>query len=222
MIKVENTSSQPELISAQTLRKTIGILGFSLAIVLIIGAAILEGCDDVQNSISAYYHTIMRNYFVGTLCAVSLCLFAYKGYSKTDNIVGKFASLFSLGVAFFPTSVGLPTTDCIPKVIETGAYSIVHFTSATLLFLLLAFFCLFLFTKHAPKPSARKLLRNKIYRTCGYIIIASIALIAIYVLFLDKKFPDLASFRPVTVLETVALVAFSTSWLIKGEVFFGD
>lgn len=222
MIEIKNTTDSPEIISSRTLRITIGLLGMSLPIVLIIGAAILEGCQLTQNSISAYYHTIMRNYFVGSLCAVAICLFAYRGYSRTDYLAGRFAALFALGVAFFPTSVGLPATDCLPNIIEGGIYSIIHFASATLLFLLLAFFSLVLFTKHGPNPTKKKLTRNKIYRLCGWVIIACIALIALYVTLLDDKFPELANYRPVFVLEAVALIFFSISWLTKGEIILSD
>ncbi len=222
MFTIRNTSNQPDLISAKTLRRTIGILGFLLPFILIVGAAIFQGCQLVQNSISAYYHTDMRNFFVGALCSIALCLFAYRGYSPIDNWTGNMASLFTLGVAFFPTSVGDPFTGCLPKGIDLGIISDFHFISATFLFGLLAFFCLVLFTKHSPNPTNRKLIRNRIFRFCGYIIVFCIVLIALYFLILRKQFPDLALLRPVFFLEAIALIAFSVSWLTKGEAIMGD
>lgn len=220
MFEIKNTSNTPELISARTLILTIGILGFIFPILLIIIAVLLQDCEFVQNSISAYYHTISRNVFVGTLCAIALCLYAYKGYSKVDDLAGNIAAFLALGVAFFPTSVGEPFTKCLPHEINTGLEGKIHFISAALLFLTLAFFSLFLFTKSkGKKKSTNKIIRNRIYKICGYLILLCILLIACYFFFFSKKFPALAGYRPVFWLETFALWAFSISWATKSKLF---
>ena len=36
-------------------------------------------------SISSYYHSVMRDIFVGSLCAVGTFLISYRGYDKRDN-----------------------------------------------------------------------------------------------------------------------------------------
>jgi hypothetical protein len=222
MLKIINKSDHPHLISPKSLMITIGILGFALPVMLIIGAAILQNCELIQNSISAYYHTIMRNLLVGVLCAVALCLFAYKGYGPYDNIAGNLASLFAVGVAFFPTSIGAPFTLCLPVEIDSGSFNTFHFISASLLFLTLAFFSLKLFTKGEKNPTDRKKIRNVIFKICGYLILLFIALIALYLFVLADKFPDLARIRPVFWLEALSLWAFSFSWLTKGGICWPD
>ena len=222
MFNIQNTSDNPEIISAKTLRITIGILGFLISTILAIGAWLLADCEQIQNSISAYYHTIMRNFFVGAICAVAICLFAYRGYSRIDVIAGRLAALFALGIAWFPTSVEKPFTDCITKAIDTGILGKIHLFASALFFLLLAFFSIVLFTKSKGTKTRQKIWRNRIFKTCGYIMLICIALIALYFLFLQDRFPALANYRPVFYLEAIALIAFSISWLVKGEVILRD
>lgn len=53
-------------------------------------------------------------------------------------------------------------------------------------------------------------------------MLACIALIGIYFLWLEKGIPSLQFFRPVFCLETIALWAFGTSWIVKGEIILKD
>jgi len=55
--------------------------------------------DIIQESISHYYYTGMRNVFVGALCAVALFMFFYCGYDKWDDLAGDMAGIFAIGVA---------------------------------------------------------------------------------------------------------------------------
>ncbi len=222
--KLENSNATkvPEPVSGHTLQLIIGSLGILLPVILIVGAAVFGGCELVQNSISAYYHTVMRNFFVGVLCAVSLGLFAYYGYSSLDNLLANLAGIFALGVAFFPTSAGAPFTDCINNPVNMGIIGTIHYVSATLLFISFAIFSLFLFTRSGSKMTAEKKLRNKIYKICGYAIIIFIVLIAIYANFLKGKYNSLDNLRPVFWLEAASLLAFSFSWLVKSEIILSD
>ena len=154
-----NKQQNPDslLIHYLTLRKSVGLLGIFLPLVLIFGVRFLTNCNLLQNSISDYYYTKMGHYMTGTLCAVSLFMFSYKGYGPKDLWAGRGASLFSLGVAFFPCSNFLPLSEC--KVLElkgNEVINLIHFGSATCLFLIFSFFCLFLFTKSSGHPTNRK------------------------------------------------------------------
>lgn len=225
MFKFSNNRDHPETVSAKFLVLAIGVIGLTLPLVLILGAAMLQGCEIVQNSISAYYHTAMRNYFVGALSAISLCLFAYNGYNDIDKWTAKASGVFALGVAFFPTSVGAPFTDCLHDVIENGAISTVHFISATLLFLSFAFFSFFIFTYRGgatSEPSPAKKRMMLFYRACGIIILLCIILIALYFFLFDTQNSALARSKPVYFLEAVALVFFSLSWVVKFRDMYKD
>jgi len=216
------SSSQSLIMSYLSLRIVVGILSIILPIVMLIGSNLFFKCNSVQESISAYYHTAMRDIFVGIISAISVFLFTYKGYERKDDIVGNFASVFAIGVAFFPSSYFGIKTSCIPQHIDNGIFDILHLISAALLFLMLAYFSFFLFTKSSPNPTSQKLKRNVIYRVCGILILICIVLLAIYFLYLRDRFPSLISLNPIFWLETVALWSFGVSWLTKGEMILKD
>src|ERR1051325_3592085 len=89
-----NDPNQPLIISYLTLRKAVGILGCMLPIVLLIGNMILSQCNEVQDSISNYFYTKMGYVMVGTLCAVGLFMFFFKGYELKDAISSRSACVF--------------------------------------------------------------------------------------------------------------------------------
>ena len=63
-----------------TLRKTIGLLGLALPVVLAVGGLLIFDPPGLQRSISAYFYTNISQVFVGTLWAIGFFLLSYKGY----------------------------------------------------------------------------------------------------------------------------------------------
>jgi|GEM_PF-4739867 len=61
-----------------SLRRAVGIIGIGLPFTLAIGG-LFRGID-LQESISFYYHTDMRNLFVGSMCAIAV--FLWPGSNK--------------------------------------------------------------------------------------------------------------------------------------------
>jgi hypothetical protein len=216
----------PIIISFRTMRRLIGILGISLPVILFTWSVLLTGSHFLLDSISSYYHTNLRDVFVGILCAVSLFLFSYHGYDLGDFITFKIASVSALGVAFFPAFIKSETNPYIhiaPNV--SAATNCIHYISAAVFFLTLAYISLVLFTRSHPQirkedRTRQKLNRNRVYRVCGVTILACIALL----LLIDRLPPDSALLKvdPVFWIETIALFAFGVSWLIKGEVAMRD
>jgi uncharacterized membrane protein YobD (UPF0266 family) len=85
--------------------------------------------------------------------------------------------------------------------------------------LTLAYFSLFLFTKTDQKqPTTEKVKRNQVYRVSGYTIVIAIVLIPVQA-FLPL---DVSAYNPVFWLESIAVVAFGVSWLVKGEMILQD
>lgn len=218
----KNSDNNSLLISFLTIRKAVGVLGIFLPIVLLSGNFFLDNCAHTEHSISDYYYTKMGHYLVGTLCAVALFLFCYKGYEKIDNIACKLAALFALGVAFFPTSSTQPVSPCKILCTDSGKFvNTVHFISASLLFVTLALISLKLFTKKEEKPTKQKIERNRVYIICGWVMLGSIVITALY--FNIKPLQKiLAAYKPVFWMETIALWAFGISWLVKGEFILKD
>lgn len=203
--------------SASALRKAIGWIGILLPFVLMFAGHYCCKIDLVQISISHYFHTCMRDLFVGSLCAIALFLFFYQGYGKKDkwgyldNWTSNIAGSCSLGIAFFPsTGSGL----CCFS-------GIIHGICGGVFFLLLAFDSIFLFTRTDKSffPGSKKKNRNAIYYLCGIIIFFCVAAMGIFYLFFMKCCADSTL---VFWAETIALSAFGISWLIKGGGFLAD
>jgi hypothetical protein len=216
------------VISYLSLRKAIGILGVALPFVLPFGQILLHALGIqsslhtpvIENSISSYYHTDMRNIFVGSMCAIGVFLMSYRGYDWRDKFAGRIAFVCALGVAFFPTT---PLPPALPAATpDQKLIGGVHLTFAALLFLTLAYVSIKLFTETAPDktPTPQKLQRNVIYRISGYVMLACIALIVVAALPPIKAM--VAQLAPRFWLEAIAIVAFGISWLTKGEAILKD
>lgn len=196
-----------ELVSYLTLRRIVGLLGMLLPIILALVGFRLIGWGHIQPSISDYYSLRTRDLFVGILFTIGWFLFTYRGFDRQDEIAGNLACVFALGVALFPNS-------------GTAVESTIHFSSATALFLVLAYFSLALFTKTGGKPTPRKLVRNRIYRVCGVAMLLCIALIGLC--HWTPLGAAIDAYHPVFWLESMALWAFGISWFVKGETLWKD
>jgi len=206
MINMENTTNQ--IISYLTLRTFIGIIGVILPIILPIGVLIVGSNTVFQNSISDYYDTEMRNFFVGFLFVLAFYLFSYKGYDN-DSLYANLGGVFALFTALFPVTS------------TSSAIRTIHLVAASLLFAVFAYFSLVIFRKGVAiaQQTTMKKKRNKIYLYCGIIIITAIILGGLS-LVIDR----VASYKYNLLFwgETIALWAFGYSWLVKGELFWKD
>jgi hypothetical protein len=216
-----NSNAESSLVlSYLELRRAIGVLGVALPFVVFLGALIIFQTG-MQNSISGYYYTGMRNVLVGTLCVFGVFLWSYKGYDDTDNLAGNLACVFAVGAALFPTAPNIPD----PSVTALWVGRI-HVIFASLFFCTLIYFALFLFTKkdpHSKRPlTKRKKQRNNVYRGCGYTMAACIVLIFVYFILPDAQVALFEPIKPVFWLETIAILAFGISWLIKGQTLLKD
>lgn len=91
---------------------------------------------------------------------------------------------------------------------------------AALFFITLSWMSIFNFRRTDHKNSLGNNKEHKTYLICGIGMLASIALIFIYSKWLEDKYPWLDNLRPVFCLETIALIFFGISWLIKGNIDF--
>jgi len=205
----ENPTTEWMAVSFLTLRRVIGLMGVLFPIMLALGCFLLDpNCIGIEESISAYYGTIMRNIFVGVLFTIGWFLFSYKGYENKDDIAGDLACLFALGVALFPIT---NPQQWVQRM---------HLLFAAALFITLAFFSLALFTKSDGNPTLRKRTRNTIYKTCGWVMLGCIGLILVFKVFFKET--SLANLNPTFWLETLALWAFGVSWITKGKLLWDD
>jgi hypothetical protein len=56
-----------------------------------------------EGSISAYYYTVAHGVFIAAVCALGICLIAYKGHSPTEDVLLDVAGVLAFVVAFVPT-----------------------------------------------------------------------------------------------------------------------
>ena len=224
----KHTNDNDYTISYLLLRQLIGILGLCLPFALLFGNKLLGSTAWLQPSISHYYYSYMHIAFVGVLCVLGGFLITYRGKSTLENRVSNFSGAFAFGVAIFPTEFkGYIGNDYLNPIIWHSWFKAVHFGCAGLLFLCFAFFCLKIFQESdagkAPSQyDAKKKLRNKIYRYCGYGILASIVIIGASTIYENvygmTTFTKYATF----IFETTALLCFGNSWLLKGSVNWKD
>ncbi len=229
----KNISDQQQadaVMSFLLLRQLIGILGILLPFTLAIGTCFIGNCNELQPSISHYYYSIMHIVFVGTLCVLGGFLITYRGTSKYkyENAVSNFAGVCAFGVAMFPTDMkglanpegrGCQFIELKSALISPEYTGWIHYGFAAALFICFVIFCMKIFQdSDLGEPiDDKKRRRNKTYKICGYIIIASIigiAAVAIYDRINGKNnFP-----YSVIIFETTALLPFGFSWLLKGSV----
>lgn len=216
------------VISYLTLRKAIGWLGVLLPAMLLFTNMVLNGCCCLLPSISHYYYTPAGDVFVGILIAVGIFLLSYKGYETTpdgkpdyrDRLVANVAGLMAVGVALFPTNTA-NFVSCNNLYLNDITWrNLLHYVCAGSFFILLAYMSYFRFTisKHAPAEwTKRKKIRNNLYKICGAIILSAIILIP-----LADFLPNAEKLHTTFWLEWVALLAFGTSWLVKGQLILAD
>lgn len=220
----------PEIITFYTMRRAIGIIGITFPFIMIIGSCLFGECHQIQYSISTYYHTNMRNVYVGLNCAVAFFMFAYRGHDRFDNMAGYLGSIFALGVAFLPCTARTPNPPCLIPTAQIALVGRLHLVFAGLFFLILIVYTLFQFPKtfvdwrtgEKLTMTLQKKKRNVVFYTCGSIMVLSLALIFIYMWFLEDQFPKLDRLQPVFWLESISLFCFGISWLTKGQLFFKD
>jgi len=199
------------------LRRGLGIIGIAMPFVLAIGNMLFTHSFTLIGSISASYFTQMRDVFVGMMFAMGVFLICYR-YDFLDDLIGTIAGVLAILVALFRTT---PDASATPITATDRAVATVHMISAIGLFLLLATFCIFLFTRSgaASEMTPKKKVRNGVYYACGGVILGAMVL-ALISLFLPVSTYD--TLKPLFWCESVAVVAFGAAWLVKGETIFKD
>lgn len=190
------------------IRNYTGALGCLLPALSIIGACFGPNkmYPDWWTSISITYYS--SPVLVAVLSAVSLFLILYRGYNGWDTAVNTTAGIAGLFVVCFPCEASWVSMDT-----RVGLFWLpvditrwFHYCSAFILFLMLALNSICLFSKGTNKK------KNIIYKVCGYVILADLLFFGLNALFFKLKWT-------IIVNETIMLLAFGFSWLVKGHLF---
>jgi hypothetical protein len=253
IMKIQKSNLQKEqdndlVIHYKTHRLILGIMGVFLPVALIIGSGIWNDWH-IEDSISDYFYTCLRDIFVVTLCAVSIFLLTYKGYGGKDYWASNIAGFFGVVTAFVSTNFTPGTTtschqlvkdlpyrstdtlvalgqDCvvpcpyqITPVPHAAWLGWLHLGCAAVFLLALAYISYFEFTKtHGDIRVSNKLLpipkrkKNNFYRFSGVMIVVMLA--SLIPMFWAEGF--YTDHNLVFWAETVCLVFFGSSWIVKG------
>lgn len=234
--------------SYHLLRIFVGALGLALPWILFLLWRILNGSWDWQGSLSAYYHTGVRDMFVGILMVVGILLWTYKvEIRKMDNHLSTFAGMMIIGVALVPTGVpqgsgARPTAlqnkidafgkrqwealglDSLPGWLHTdaGLSQVLHFTFATLFIGSLVFLCLF-FARAELNPQLESFNGDRGRRDPRFWYwvhrwMASIIAGSAAFIVITQRFGFWDRYS-ILIGEVGVLTAFGISWLAKGLDF---
>jgi len=207
MLSMNTAWGENPALSYRNLRAITGYVGLTLPVVLLV-----DGLADghIESSLSAYYYTRVGNVFTGALCVIGVFLLAYRlTVWAIDNIATALAGLFALGVAFFHAAPAHATQSQL-------LLADVHLGCATALFVLLGAISLFIFPLDV-RPDQR--CRANWYLALGALIWLSIILMPI-LSWLASSFYD--NDHVFFILETVCVMAFAVSFILKGHGQLGD
>lgn len=183
------------------LRMVIAVGAIGLPIALVVWAAADPRVEFVD-SLSAFYYTPARGLFVGTLVAIGVALVAYRGYTRGENWLLNAAGVLAIVVGLFPTED--------PAIPGLNAVSVVHAVAAVSFFVLAALSIVFYGEEtldSIPNPELRQRYRLS-YRMLVVLVLLFPALALVIAWLLD---PTLWLF----LVETAALYAFATFWIVK-------
>ena len=196
----------------------IGIAIIGILFPLILWLVGLRLGVELQGSISAYYHTPMRNVFVGSLFAIGTSLYLYKGYSTVEDFVLDGAGVFAVCIALLPTSC--------PADIKCDTFTapVLHGVSAILFFILIAYICIFRSsdTLNEEKSNivgrkkinlkineSRKKCYRRIYWILGVLMVALPLFSALWLYFIGE------TGSLIFWVELAGVLVFSLYWIVK-------
>lgn len=153
-------NSAPLTLTYINLRKIVGLLAMALPLVIFLAELVFFETE-FQTSISAYYYTKMRWYFILTLGCIGFFLFFYQGYDNLDKWIARVAGLAAFLTAIFPISnpnsaycasplfILNPTVEALSTTYRSlcSITETIHLLSEATMFIAVAIFLLFRFTK---------------------------------------------------------------------------
>jgi hypothetical protein len=211
------------------IRTVVGILGLALPFLLWWGDdAFLVGSARLRGSLSTYYHTSMRDLFVGGLCVIGFLLITYMagGWRLPEFWLSSLAGLAVIVVAFFPTDRpgfrrgdavcgrdAFPVPDgCSPMQtrLGEGLTASIHYTAAAVFIASLAVICLYFAQQ---ERAGGHMGGARLHWTCAGLIVAA----GVWIVLGRIWRLEILDVTPLYVGEVVSVWSFSASWLAKGK-----
>jgi len=206
--------SAVELLASMTdtyfwLRWTTGIIAAAFPLLLLLGGMLVYHLE-LQGSMSAYYHTPMRDWFVGVLFAVGAALYFYEGITDLENHFMTAAAYCAILTAINPskwTPTWWPST--LQSISPHGIFAVSFFVAI----ILSAWFCKHDILKLRLVTEGAEELKKK-YGLISIALLAAPAA-AVVLTLKDGKLGDTTIFF----VEWAALGSFTWYWFTKtGEL----
>jgi hypothetical protein len=212
------------------MRALIGLIGVGLPVLLLVGDWLfLQGTPRARGSLSAYYYSGMHDAFVGILFATAIFLVTYKVVERRlDNALSILAGIAVMGVALFPTGRprGEGSLTPLQQSLGESTVAIVHFTCAGVFIVLLAIISYCFGVDEGGRTQRRGHGRTmlpptfwrRFHKLSALVIVLSVVFMAV------TKWRGWFDDYSLLVGESVAVLAFGVSWLMKGmelDVLFG-
>ncbi|HBE64950.1 MAG TPA: hypothetical protein DDX19_19790 [Rhodopirellula baltica] len=200
------------VLSYLDIRRAIGLSGLVLPLVLGPGGMLLG--IEIQENMSSYYHTPLRDVFVGTLCAIGIFLFCYRGYDRIENWTANIGAVAAIGIALFPLDYGSD------PLIQKSFVGYVHTFSGGVFFTTLAFYSLYHFPRDSKREAESHLFeRSMAFRASGLTILLITFAMGGYMLLVPQDWKDwLNGYNFLFWAEWIAVWSFASSWLAKGRI----
>jgi hypothetical protein len=243
-----NSGDENRVISYHKIRIAVGFIGILLPFCLWIGNSLINMSNVLNNknwitfqklyepqanlktSISHFYYSTVGEIFTGALCAVALFLFCYRGYPKPttgkyhiipgDSFMCNFAAAMALLVVIFPTSSTFEIKDNLRAFVSSDIAGYIHYGSAALFFMTLSIISFVNFRRTKYPEQFGKMKSHAIYKNCAIIMMTCMAIL-IGIFIWEKTGHTCSWTETYTItywLETIMLVAFGISWIVKGEI----
>lgn len=213
-----NPHAHSVVMSYLGIRRSLGLIAFLLPLMLGPVGYFIFGIG-IQENMSSYYHTPMRDVFVGSLSAMGIFLFCYHGYDSLENWTGNLAALSAMGVALCPLD---PDSDPLQ---QSTAIGYIHILSGGVFFTTLAIFSLYHFPRghFGLRLKTRDEQRDALYFATGITIVGSMALMGIQLFLMPAPLKSILNqFKFLFWMEWILVWAFSAAWLVKGQALFAD
>lgn len=190
------------------LRLGVGIVAAVLPIALW-GIGRVRADESLRCSMSVYYyslsqHPAARDWLVGTLCAVGVFLYLYRGFTKPENWALNVAGLLAVAIALVPTTPGC----------AKGAPPTAHTVFAIIFFLAIAYVSVF--RAEDTLSLVRDTDKAKRLRTWYRILGAVMATSPFVAVALDRWTRGNPTERHATFfIEAIAVWTFAAYWITK-------
>jgi len=211
-------------------RRSIGLITIFLPVIVAFGAWVGPDNLGIQESVSHYYYTGMRDIFVAFFFSIGMFLLIYNpskyqsNYGKKDRYLGMVAGSSAIIASLIPTACSTIIISPICSSIsdQEPLFDNIHLAAGGLLVFSLAIFSYYFF----PINQEEKM--RKTYKWIGGIMFILILLMAIYHTTKgvnEELFKDIFGSIPyIYWLELLLMWAWGYAWFLKGKgpKFYGD